>query len=101
LRHKEGFLTEVLYKDSTSQPIDALYARVSFEQHSEIPSLLGCAVNEQGYIEVDMMQKTSVTNVLACGDNCSPIRSVANAVADVELAVAMANAEHSKVEFDS
>ena len=100
LEHREGYLKELVFKDGKTHSLDALYARVPFEQPSAIPAMLGCKINEQGYIETDPMQKTTVANVYACGDNCSPMRSVANAVAGGNLAGAMANAELSKEEFD-
>jgi len=42
--------------------------------------MLGCELTEQGLIKTDMFQKTSIANVFACGDNTSPMRSVAYAV---------------------
>lgn len=99
LQHREGYLSEIVFTDGSTHRVDALYTRAPFEQHSGIPTMLGCAINEQGFIETDPMQKTTVPNVFACGDNCSPMRSVANAVAAGNLAGAMANAELAKEDF--
>lgn len=73
--------------------LNALYARPAFEQHCQIPEQLGCVFNEQGYIQVDNMQKTSIPGLFACGDNVTPMRSVASAVAMGNMAGAMANKE--------
>ena len=62
------------------------------EQHSTLPQELGCTLNEQGYITVDMMQKTSVEGIYAAGDNTSPMRAVATAVANGTMAGAAINA---------
>jgi thioredoxin reductase len=99
VEHRAGYLTGLRLSSGAFEPLDALYARVPFEQHSGIPAMLGCAFDQQGYIQIDHAQKTSVPNVFACGDNCSPMRSVANAVAGGNLAGAMANMELAKVDF--
>ncbi len=77
---ERGHIEKLKFSDGTAETLKVLYARVPFEQHSVIPSTLGCQLNEQGYIEVDMFQKTSVPGVFACGDNTTFMRSVAQAV---------------------
>ncbi|MFZ1515500.1 MAG: FAD-dependent oxidoreductase, partial [Saprospiraceae bacterium] len=54
---------------------------------------LGCELTELGLLKVDMFQKTTVEDVYACGDNTSPMRSVANAVAAGNLVGAVLNNE--------
>jgi thioredoxin reductase len=44
-------------------------------------------------IRVNPFQQTPVQGIYACGDNCSPMRSVANAVYGGNLAGAMVNRE--------
>jgi thioredoxin reductase len=61
--------------------------------------MLGCELTEQGHIKADMFQKTSVNNIFACGDNASPWRSVANAVATGNFTGAMINKEIIEEEF--
>ncbi len=73
--------------------LDALYAAVPFEQNNDLHVQLGCAENEQGYIQVDGMQKTNIPGVYACGDNSSMMRSVATAVYTGNLTGAMVNHE--------
>ncbi len=46
-----------------------------------------------------MFQKTTVANVFACGDNASPLRSVANAVATGNLVGGMTNNIMTEEEF--
>jgi thioredoxin reductase len=88
-----GQITQIIFKDGSSASINALYARPAFEQHSQIPQSLGCALTEDGYIKVDPMQKTTVEGVFACGDNTIRMRSVANAVAMGTTAGAIVNRE--------
>ena len=48
---------------------------------------------------MDNFQKTTVSDVFACGDNVNMMRSVANAVATGNLAGAMANNELTVEQF--
>ena len=91
LRHQNGILEEIVFKDQTTYKLKALYSRPAFEQHCKIPEQLGCELTEQGFLKVDMFQKTTIPNVFACGDSSSQMRAVANAVATGNLAGAMAN----------
>ncbi len=99
LKHTNGHLQEIIFKDGTTFPLKALYARSPFEQHCTIPATLGCELNDEGYIKVDHSQKTSIQGVFACGDSTSRIRTVANAVAMGTTAGMMANKELVFEEF--
>ena len=76
-----------------------MYAKIPFEQNLNVSDDLGCELTEQGFIKVDMMQKTTVPGVFACGDNVTMMRSVANAVAQGNFAGAVVNKELSDEEF--
>ncbi len=93
LEHTNGHLQEIIFKDGTTFPLKALYARSPFEQHCSIPKTLGCELTDEGYIRVDHSQKTSIHGVFACGDNTTRIRTVANAVAMGTTAGMMTNKE--------
>lgn len=90
---ENGQLQQVLFSNGTRKELAALYAALPFEQHSDIPASLGCALTEQGYIKTDAMQKTTVEGVFACGDNTNPMRSVANAVYSGNMTGAVVNRE--------
>lgn len=89
--HHLGNVNAVTFTDGSQVPFDAIYASVPFIQHSQMPQELGCELNEQGYIKTDSFQMTNIEGVFACGDNTSPMRSVANAVAAGNLTGAMVN----------
>ena len=93
LVHENGYLKRVLFTDESSQELDALYARVAFTQHTDIPVKLGCLLNKTGFIETDEYKKTSVAGVYAAGDNTSPFRAVSMATAAGTLAGASLNKE--------
>lgn len=92
LEHTNGKVSQVLFKDQSSIPLQAIYTRPDFEQHSDIPEKLGCEINEMGLIKTDQLNKTSVEGVFACGDN-SNMRSVSVAVSSGSVAGAAVNNE--------
>jgi thioredoxin reductase len=81
LRHDDGYIRELIFKDGSTSPIKVIYAPGTFEQHCKIPESLGCELTEEGYIKVDSFQETSIKGVFAVGDNATKMRTVANAVA--------------------
>jgi thioredoxin reductase len=93
MEHQNGHIKNVVFNDGSRIPFDAVYAVLSFTQHSDIPVSLGCELTEQGYIKIDSMQKTTVDGVFACGDNSAMMRSVANAVYSGNLTGAVVNKE--------
>ncbi len=93
IEHQNGQLKNLIFKDGNKISFDVAYGAIPFIQHSDIPVSLGCELTEQGYIKVDFMQKTTVPNVFACGDNAIMMRSVANAVSSGNIAGAIANGE--------
>lgn len=99
--HQNGQLEHLVFSDGTTQKLDALYAKLGFKQSTDLPLNLGCEFNENGYIKVDMMQKTTVDGLFACGDNTSMMRSVANAVYSGNMAGVVANKELIAEEFNS
>ena len=99
LEHKNGYIQNVIFKDGAKSFIKAIYAHSSFQQHCTIPETLGCELNDQGYIKVDPLQKTTVHGIYASGDSTTRLRTVANAVAMGTTAGMMANKEIIEEEF--
>ncbi len=99
VKHENGFIQKIIFKNGKEVPLQALYAKIPFEQNINASESLGCELTEQGFIKVDFMQKTNVPGVFACGDNVTMMRSVANAVAQGNFAGAMVNKELSDEEF--
>lgn len=91
LIHNAGNLSEIILSDRSSYTLKTLYASLAFEQHTDIAKQLGCELTETGHIKVDLFQKTTVEGVFACGDNSTPLRTLANAVHTGNLAGAMVN----------
>lgn len=99
VRHTNGQVERILFKDGREEAVEVLYARPPFVQHSDIPRSLGCAYTEDGYIKVDATQKTNVYGVFACGDNTTRMRTVANAVSAGTTTGLMVNKELIDEEF--
>lgn len=91
--HQAGQIQHVILDNGKKLMLEALYAAIPFKQHSDIPVSLGCELTESGHIKVDHFYKTSIQGVFACGDNATPFRSVANAVASGNSTGALVNME--------
>lgn len=99
LKHENGNVSQIVFLDNSTFDLKAIYSRPDFEQHCKIPEMLGCELTEQGLLKVDMFQNTSIPDVFACGDNTSPMRSVANAVSAGNLTGALVNNRMTEEEF--
>lgn len=93
LQHENGNVKQVIFKNQSKAAVKAIYFRPPFEQHCSLPEALGCDLTEQGLIQVDMMQKTTVPGVYASGDCVIQARSVAMAVSSGSFAGASINKE--------
>lgn len=99
IEQKDGKLKKLIFNDANKISFDVAYGAIPFTQHSDIPVLLGCDLTEHGYIKINAMQKTSISNIYACGDNSNMMRSVANAVSSGSIAGAVANGELVQEQF--
>lgn len=99
LKHEEGNLEQIIFNDKSTFDLKAIYARPNFEQHCKIPENLNCELTDQGLIKVDNFQKTTVDDIFACGDNATPFRAVAHAVATGNVTGAVVNKEMIEKEF--
>lgn len=93
VKHTNGYVYGLIFEDGSEEDFEAVYAAIPFKQQTDIPLALGCEMTETGLVKIDMLQKTTVAGVYSCGDNSSPMRSVASAVATGNLAGAMINHE--------
>jgi thioredoxin reductase len=89
--HKEGYLQKIVFTDGSDASPAAMYARLPFEQHSDIPKRLGCELTNAGYIKTDDFQRTSIPGVYAAGDNTTMMRSVSASSASGSKAGAFIN----------
>jgi len=101
LQHEAGRIQHVAFTDRSKEPIHALYTRPAYEQHCHIPETLGCQLNEQGLIQINPFQETTIENVFACGDNSSPLRAIAQAVASGTLTGGMVNHRLTEAFFEN
>lgn len=91
--HDNGYVERVNLADGGVIDVKAIYAKLPFVQHSDIPEKLGCEFTESGVLKVDNMQKTTIKGVFAAGDNANAARSLSFAVASGTLAGVSINRE--------
>ena len=91
--HQKGQIQALVFQDGSKVKLNAMYAKPDFIQSTPLPSALGCALKENGYLEVDQLQRTTVPGVFACGDNSNMFRSIAFAVSSGTMAGAACNKE--------
>jgi thioredoxin reductase len=100
LDQERGQVKQIVFRDESTFAVKAIYSRSEFEQHCKIPEQLGCELTEDGFLDVNSVQKTSVDNIFACGDNANPIRSIAFAVSAGNIAGAVINHNLTEEEFN-
>lgn len=99
LESVSGQLQSIIFKDGTKKIIKAIYTRLPFEQHCQLPEQLGCELTKDGYIKIDTSHKTTINGIYACGDNVTRLRTVANAVAMGTTTGMMVNKELVEEKF--
>lgn len=99
IEHEAGYIRNIVFEDGKKLPVKVLYARLPFEQHSNIPQFLGCELTKDGYLNIDPAHKTTIPGVYACGDNVTRMRTVSNAVAMGTTTGLMVNKEIIEEDF--
>jgi thioredoxin reductase len=92
LRGSGADLAAVVFEDGSELELDGLLVEARLHQRSSLARQLGVAFSPppvEERIEVDQAFRTSVPGVLAAGDVCVPMPSVANAVASGSTAAAV------------
>ena len=99
-RHREGRLQALVFRDGTDIPMEALYTKVAFKQHSAIPEQMNCTLTEaHGFIQVDELQRTNIPGIFAAGDNTTFFRAISGAIAAGGKAGACINSELAEEAF--
>jgi thioredoxin reductase len=78
----DGTLENVVLADGKRVQCDVLFLCAALVQRSELARALGCELTADGHVIVDDEHRTSVDEVYACGDMCTPIHQVIVAAAD-------------------
>jgi len=90
INQTDGQIESLVLKDESVVLLKAIYTRLPYVQHSDIPEKLGCELTAQGLLVVDDFKRTTVDGVYSCGDN-SHMRSVPAAVASGSMVGAALN----------
>lgn len=91
--HDKGQIKNLVFEDKTSQSLTAIFARLPFTQHCDLPQKAGCEITEGGFIKTDDFKRTSIPGIFAAGDNTSMMRSLSVAIAAGSVAGAIINGE--------
>jgi len=75
----------ILFNDKTGQtrelPVDGVFVQVGEAPNSQLAKEAGVEIDEDGYIKIDMLQRTNIEGVYAAGDVTShPVKQVGTAV---------------------
>lgn len=93
LLHTNGQLTGLRLADGRTWPLPVLYARLPWQQASQLPQQLGCEITEQELVRTDASYRTTVPGVYAAGDCCVAPPQLALAIAAGNLAGASLSRE--------
>jgi len=97
--HDQGKVKQLIFRNGNRVNVDALFVKPNSVQHCPIPEMLGCKINEHGFIQVDNFQLTTVPGVYAAGDNSTMMRALSAAIASGGVAGAMLNKELTDESF--
>lgn len=97
--HENGHLKDIVFKDTSHESVTAMFARIPFEQKSNLPQIFGCEITDHGFIKIDEMQRTTVPGIYAAGDNSYGMRAVSIVTASGTKAGAVINGELIGEEF--
>jgi thioredoxin reductase len=67
-----GRLSAAEFKDGDAVPLDALFFHVGSHPASDLADQLGCARDDEGNLQVDNSQETTVPGIYAAGDLIGP-----------------------------
>lgn len=94
VKHTDGNLETVIFKDGSEFAVGAMYASIPFRQQSPLAENLGCKMTAKGHIEVDDQHRTSVPGIYAAGDNTAEHRAISVAAASGTVAGFTINFDH-------
>jgi thioredoxin reductase len=92
-------LRALQFVDGSSLACDALFIRPKTTHRTSFAYDLGCNVDDNGVMQIDLRGRTSIEGVYAAGDIASPMRSVAIAVAQGAAAAYGINADLIEEDF--
>jgi thioredoxin reductase len=99
LESTETKLQAVRFTDGMTLRCDALFIRTKLTHRTPFAYDLGCAVDVNNMVKIDLMGRTSIAGVYAAGDLSSPMRSVAVSVAQGAAAAYGINADLVNQDF--
>lgn len=78
----DNAVNSILFEDGSILHVDGVFIELGSKGVLELTLNIGLIQNENGYIETDKQQRTSVEGIFAAGDVCGPPFQVAKAVGE-------------------
>lgn len=97
--HSQGEIKSIVFQDNSSTAISAVFARIGFRQHCDMPLQMGCELTKDGHIQVNEFCQTSVGGIFAAGDSTTFFRALSVAIAAGTMAGVMINKEFIEEDF--
>ena len=91
-----GSLTAVVLRSGERLPLDALFFASARVQHSDLPALLGCELEEGGEVRVRGAQRTGVPGLYLAGDADGDVQFAVVAAAEGARAAVAINQDLEK-----
>jgi thioredoxin reductase len=81
LLHEDGYIQTVITDDNKEHHLDALFVSLPSIQQTDIIEQLGVKLDENGFIDTNIVGCTNIPGVFAAGDCTTPMRAIAIAIA--------------------
>ena len=82
LDHRDGWVSQVVFADGSTQPCEAVFFSGGQSQRCELPRQLGCELTRKGAVKTDHLGLTRVPNLYVVGDASRDVQFVIVAAAE-------------------
>lgn len=98
LEGQRGQLKNIVMKDGSKHPCDALFFVNGYDQHSRLAEKLGCTLNSKKVVQTNRLQQSNIPGVYVAGDASRDMHFVIVAAAEGAKAGVTINKELQKEE---
>jgi thioredoxin reductase len=93
LKHEEGKMKELIFRDGSSRKCDALFFVNGYTQQCNLAEAFGCEVSRKGVIITNRFQQTNIEGLYVAGDAARDMHFVVVAAAEGAKAGVIINKE--------
>lgn len=81
LHHNQGQLNAIVLNGGEQFRVKDIFVNPATAQHSPLAETAGCELIDSGLIRIDDFHRTTVPDIYAAGDCCTPFRTISTAIA--------------------